>query len=322
MHDKADALARTRTDLARLEGETGPLRVNAEGKDLDAARANRDAARNALAAIPAVDDGVELDVLAQDVERAERLVRTLESDLRKAEGALEQMGGQYLEEQRQQVDDAVKALDSRERELEMDYGAWRLLRETLADAEQSGAAHLGNALVEPISRRMGALTGGRYGDLAIGPQLDPTGIQLAGGERPFDTLSIGTQEQIALLLRVAIAEALGTFVILDDQLTQSDATRMAWIRELLAETAGRIQVVVLTCHPGDYQIDGARHVVDLTQCLTRSDAPATASTTRPPDAQPDTTPPTRRRRRRGPEDDEAGDDLTTALRESLEKRQP
>ena len=209
LHDKANALAQTRTDLARLEGQTGPLRVNAEGKDLDAARASRDAARDALAAIPAVDDVVELDVIAQDVERAEGLVRSLESDLRKAEGALEQMGGQYLEEQRQQVDDAVKALDNRERELEMDYGAWQLLRETLADAEQSGAAHLGRALVEPVSRRMGALTGGRYGDLAIGPQLDATGIQLAGGERRFDTLSVGTQEQLALLLRVAIAEALG-----------------------------------------------------------------------------------------------------------------
>ena len=322
LRDKADALAQTRTDLARLEGETGPLQVNADGKDLDAARANHDAARDALAAIPPVHDVVEVDAVAQDVERAERLVRTLESDLRKAEGALEQMGGQYLEEQRQQVEDAVKALDNRERELEMDYGAWQLLRETLADAEQSGAAHLGRALVEPVSQRMGALTGGRYGEVAIGPQLDATGIELAGGERRFDTLSVGTQEQLALLLRVAIAEALGTFVILDDQLTQSDAARMAWIRELLAETARRIQVVVLTCHPTDYQIDGARHVVDLTQCLTRSDAPATAVKTGPSDAQPDTTPPTRRRRRQRPEDDEAGDDLAAALRESLEKRQP
>ena len=322
LRDKADALAETRTDLARLEGETGPLQVNADGKDLDAARANHDAARDALAAIPPVDDGVEVDVVAQDVERAERLVHTLESDLRKAEGALEQMGGQYLEEQRQQAEDAVKALEHRERELEKDYGAWQLLRETLADAEQSGAAHLGRALVEPVSQRMGALTGGRYGEVAIGPQLDATGIELAGGERRFDTLSVGTQEQIALLLRVAVAEALGTFVILDDQLTQSDAGRMAWIRELLAETARRIQVVVLTCHPGDYQIDGARHVVDLTQCLTRSDAPVSPSTTGPLDAQPDTAPPTRRRRRRRPEDDEAGDDLAAALRESLEKREP
>ena len=320
LRDKADALAQTRTDLARLEGETRPLQVNADGKDLDTARANRDAARDALAAIPAVDDVDELDALAQDADRAEGLVRTLESDLRKAEGALEQMGGQYLEEQRQQVEDAVKALETRERELEMDYGAWQLLRETLVDVEQSAAAHLGNALVEPVSRRMGALTAGRYGDVAIGPQLDATGIQLAGDERPFQTLSVGTQEQIALLLRVAIAEALGTFVILDDQLTQSDAGRMAWIRELLAETAQRIQVVVLTCHPADYHIGGAPHVVDLMQCLTRSDAPATVGTTQASDAQPGPTPPTRRRARRLPENDATGGDLATALRESLDKR--
>ena len=320
--DKAETLTQTRTGLARLEGETGPLQVNADGKDLDTARANRDAARDALAAIPAVDGADDLDALARDADRADGLVRTLESDLRKAEGALEQMGGQYLEEQRQQVEDAVKALDTRERELEMDYGAWRLLRETLADAEQSGAAHLGNALVEPVSRRISALTGDRYGDVAIGPQLDATGVQLAGGERRFHTLSVGTQEQISLLLRVAIAEALGTFVILDDQLTQSDAQRMVWIRELLAETARSVQVVVLTCHPTDYEIGGTRHVVDLTQCLTRSDAPATASTTGPSDAQPGTISPTRRRRRRPPENDEADNDLATALRESLEKRQP
>ena len=320
LRDKAEALAQTRTDLARLEGQTGPLQVNADGKDLDTARANRDAARDALAAIPAVDGIDDLDALARDAEGADGLVRALESDLRKAEGALEQMGGQYLEEQRQQVEDAVKALDTRERELEMDYGAWRLLRETLTDAERSGAAHLGNALVEPVSRRMGALTRGRYGDVAIGPQLDATGIELAGGERPLQTLSVGTQEQIALLLRVAIAEALGTFVILDDQLTQSDAGRMAWIRELLAETSRRIQVVVLTCHPADYHIDGAPHVVDLMQCLRRSDAAPTVGATQASDAQPDPTPPTRRRPRRPTENDATDDDLAAALRESLDKR--
>ena len=322
LQDKTDALDKMRRDLARLEGETGPLRVNADGKDLQAAQATRDRARETLAAIPRVDDEKDLDALTQDAERAEGLVRTLESDLRKAEGALEQMGGQYLEEQRQQVEDAVKALGIRERELEMDYGAWRLLRETLTDAEQSGAAHLGNALVEPVSRRVRALTDGRYGDLAIGPQLDASGIQLAGGERPFHALSVGTQEQIALLLRVAIAEALGTFVILDDQLTQSDAGRMGWIRELLAETARSVQVVVLTCHPDDYGIGGTGHVVDLTQCLIRSGAPAAGGTTRTSDLQPGRKSPSRRKRRQLGESDPAGDDLAAALRESLEKRQP
>ena len=123
------------------------------------------------------------------------------------------------DEQRLQAEEAAKVLEDRERELELDHGAWRMLRETLGDAEKVGAAHLGNALVEPISSRIGALTGGRYGDIAIGPHLDGTGIELAGGERTFDALSVGTLEQVALLLRITIAKALGTFVILDDQLT-------------------------------------------------------------------------------------------------------
>ena len=49
-------------------------------------------------------------------------------------------------------------------------------------------------------------------------QLEAAGIQTAGGERRFDVLSVGTQEQIVLLLRLSIAEALEAFIVLDDQL--------------------------------------------------------------------------------------------------------
>ena len=313
---KAGECATAREALARLDGQTGPLRANAEGQNLDAAKAAYDGARDALATMPALEDSADVDAIESDAARAAQLVRALESELGKAQGALEQMGGQYLDEQRELVEDEVKALDNRERELELDYGAWALLRETLGEAEQAGAAHLGSALVEPVSRRMGALTGGRYGDIAIGAQLDATGIELSGDERDFDTLSIGTQEQLALLLRLAIAEALETFVILDDQLTQTDPERMAWMRDLLTEAAGRVQIVVLTCHPADYQIDGTPHLVDLTQCLTRSDA---TSAPRPSEAPPEADPPVRRRRGAQPDDRGASDDLAAALKDSLRK---
>ena len=313
---RAAGLAKARMELAGLQGETGPLRANAEGRDLQGARAARDAARDGLAEFPPIDDSVDLATIESDADKAQQLLGDLESDLRRAEGALEQTGGQYLGEQRLQAEEAAKVLEDRERELELDYGAWRMLRETLGDAEKAGAAHLGNALVEPISSRMGALTGGRYGDISIGPHLDATGIELAGGERTFDALSVGTQEQVALLLRIAIAEALGTFVILDDQLTQSDPGRMTWMRDLLSETAERVQVVVLTCHPTDYQIGT---LVDLTQRLKRSDPSST-----PGSAEPDRDPPTKasvhRRRRQRAENQRMPDDLTAALKDSLDKR--
>ena len=43
-----------------------------------------------------------------------------------------------------------------------------------------------------------------------------------------------------------------TTVVLDDQLVQSDETRMDWFRALLAEKARSFQIVVFTCRPGDY----------------------------------------------------------------------
>lgn len=265
----AGALTAAQTELARLQGETGPLRANAEGQDASAAKAELEAATQALAELPATDDTTDINEAERQAERTKQLVADLESDLRKAEGALEQMGGQVLDEQREQVEETVKALDTRERELELDYEAWRLLGNTLAEANESSAAHLGNALVEPISRRMGTLTSGRYGEIAIGPELNPTGIALAGGDRPFKSLSIGTQEQIALLLRLAIAEALNTFLILDDQLTQSDTTRMDTLAEVLLTAAKQVQILIFTCHPTAYPTNA--HTVDLTKHIHRSD---------------------------------------------------
>ena len=49
-----------------------------------------------------------------------------------------------------------------------------------------------------------------------------------------------------------MAEYLCTTVVLDDQLVQSDGTRMDWFRSLLAEKAHSFQIVVFTCRPGDY----------------------------------------------------------------------
>ncbi len=40
--------------------------------------------------------------------------------------------------------------------------------------------------------------------------------------------------------------------MLDDQLVQSDDTRMDWFRTILAEKAHAFQIIVFTCRPADY----------------------------------------------------------------------
>ena len=271
----AQALQNAENALAGLRGELEVLRTAADAVDVPRLQAACEEKRGVLAALPSVDDApsdlTELERLANDAgHRAD----ALRHELSTAQGALGQVGGQRVVEQAAQAKEALAALARREHELEVEYGGWKLLLDTLAEAEREDATHLGDALVKPVSERMAALTNGRYSAVGIGPQLDATGIRLGEDERSFNDVSVGTREQVALLLRLAIAEALGSFVILDDHLTQSDPVRMAWIRGLLGRAAKEIQVVVMTCHPDAYLTDDATgnvHAVNLTDRIEQHD---------------------------------------------------
>lgn len=270
----AGSLAAQREKLAGLETEARVHQDALAHEDMAAARAERERRREILEEL---EEGLAGVVLAdtRELERtareAEAAVSRITADLQKRRGALEQVGGAYAEEQARQAEERVEAVRERESDLEVEYEAWKLLAETLREVEKQETAHLGKALVGPVSSRISELTGGRYGDVAIGPELDAGGVRFAGKVRLFGELSVGAREQIAILLRISIAEALGAFVVLDDQLTQTDSRRMAWLRELLEDAARRIQIVVLTCHPEDYGASPSAHVVDLASRVRRSD---------------------------------------------------
>jgi hypothetical protein len=140
--------------------------------------------------------------------------------------------------------------------LETDYAAWELLRATLLDAEREEGVHLGRALGDPIARRFAELTDRRYGSLALGPDLETHSISAAGEGRPVSALSVGTRDQLSTIFRLSLAEQLQSTVMLDDQLTQSDAIRMSWLRDLIRELASNIQILVFTCRPADYLLSG------------------------------------------------------------------
>jgi DNA repair exonuclease SbcCD ATPase subunit len=148
--------------------------------------------------------------------------------------------------------EALRAAREREHLLETDYAAWELLRTTLLDAEREEGVHLGRALGDPIARRFAELTDRRYGSVALGPDLETHTIMAAGDARPVSSLSVGTRDQLSTIFRLSLAEQLQSAVMLDDQLTQSDAERMLWLRDLIRQLAENIQILVFTCRPADY----------------------------------------------------------------------
>ncbi len=82
--------------------------------------------------------------------------------------------------------------------------------------------------------------------------LLPDALIRNGQEEPIDILSGGTQEQVALLVRLAFARMLATAgrvapVILDDALVFTDDDRIERMFDALHRQAGDLQIIVLTC---------------------------------------------------------------------------
>jgi uncharacterized protein YhaN len=168
----------------------------------------------------------------------------------------------------------LETVKQRERQADLDFNAWELLRQALREVEQEESSHLGRLLAGPIESRFSELTGGRYTKLALGPALETQGISIAGDDRDVSLLSVGTKDQLSTVLRITIAEQLKSAIVLDDQLTQSDESRMQWLYDFLLQIAANIQVIVFTCRPATYFRNGTAHsavrLLDLTGVIERS----------------------------------------------------
>lgn len=91
---------------------------------------------------------------------------------------------------------------------------------------------------------------------------------LDGTALDFEQLSAGTQEQLAVIARLAAAMVVGhdegVPVVFDDTLGYSDEPRLERMGAILRMAGQRCQVIVLTCYPDRYRHIGDAHEVWLT----------------------------------------------------------
>lgn len=245
--DADAALATLETEAAALRGQLAATNRLALEQRL------HHAASNPVFASP---DGPQLDLAAEKVtvERLQQQLDRCTSDLNQAKGQLHLIAGhvgtERLAQQQEAVNLAYAEVFERER---VERAALRLLRE-IESAEAERATHLGRALAGPITDAFRTLTGGRYGPIALSPSLRTEHVEADGGARPLEYVSVGTREQLATLIRLAIAGYLRTAIVLDDQLVHSDNGRLEWFRGSLRESSRTHdhQVIVFTCRPSDY----------------------------------------------------------------------
>ncbi len=263
---RSEARDQAKGALEAKRGQLEILREHAESIDLPGLRAASDQARataEAAARGAKGTDGGDQPVTEERraevrrlVEQAKATLAEKSTEVDKLEGALEQVGGDVAIEREKTALEALLLAKERERELDLEYGAWRLLADTLREAENEESTHLGRALVGPVSEKFTELTGGRYGKIALDPDLKTTGIEIAGHDRNVVSLSQGLKEQLATIFRISVAQHLQSMIVLDDHLTHTDPGRLAWFRDVLRKSGEDIQIVVFTCRPLDYLMAG------------------------------------------------------------------
>jgi hypothetical protein len=247
-------------DHASQVGRLEELRRQRDAEDLGAAEDRLRSAISRLDALPVPERLVtEAEITA--ARTAESMARSdleaAQREIERARGALEQVGGAVAREWLREAIEAFELAERQEREIEADYEAWLLLLEQMKQADAEQASNLGQALAPAIASRFEALTQRRYENIRLTEQLGTEGVVVAGAVRPTTRISVGTREQLSTLYRLSLAEYLCTTVVLDDQLVQSDNTRMDWFRALLTEKAHTFQIVIFTCRPDDYLASNA-----------------------------------------------------------------
>ena len=248
-------LTAARTDHALQDGRLIELRKRRDSENLAAAETKFRGATERHAALP-IPDRIVTDEEVSAAQSTAAGIRVdlegIERDIQRAHGALEQVGGAVARERLRDATEAFELAERQEREIEAEYEAWRLLLDQMKEADAAQASNLGQALVPAITGRFQELTQRRYETVQLTAQLATEGIVVSGAVRPPAQISVGTREQLSALYRLSLAEYLDTAIVLDDQLVQSDDSRMDWFRALLTEKARGFQIVVFTCRPSDY----------------------------------------------------------------------
>ena len=145
--------------------------------------------------------------------------------------------------------------------LQADAQAWDLLAATLSTSERDAK----EAFLEPVLKRVDPFLRLLLPEARVAldeETLKITGVTRDGREEPYEALSVGTREQLSILVRLAFAVYLRekgypAAVILDDALVYADDDRFERMQLALRKAAETVQILILTCRPRDWRQFGA-----------------------------------------------------------------
>ena len=258
--------------LTLLDGRT-PDRVRdaATAAERRAAAAASELPADEVRSLGAVDEEALAELRAAARSAAEESIRA-QASLRERADALPSVAA--AEERLARAEAALARVRQLDETLD-------LTRRFLADAQERAHRDIAPVLAESVRRTLPDVTAGRYTDVIVDPAT--LRVRVCGPRRRWRDaalLSHGTAEQIYLLLRIALAEALTRDgrvcpLLLDDVTVHADADRTAAVLEVLASAAREGRQIILFTQQAEVRdwartrLAGPRHaLVELAPLTT------------------------------------------------------
>jgi|GEM_PF-2597414 len=190
---------------------------------------------------------------ALEAARAQRL-SAREARLRR-EGELEQMRREGRFERLDACQGELDELRPKLTAARDEAAAVKLLRKLTQECYASAESEL----MEPVYRELGKLLPMLWEDgrVRLDKDWQVKSVDRRGVSESFEALSGGAREQLALIVRIALAKVLirdrvALPMVLDDILGWTDDRRFKQMAQVIERAARDMQVIVLTCHPARF----------------------------------------------------------------------
>lgn len=120
-------------------------------------------------------------------------------------------------------------------------------------------------LKKDLEQYVAVMTNNRYSKVELDEGLPQGFLRSDGGLLPYELLSAGTKDVLALALRLAMSNHFlkdsDGFLIMDDPLVDLDPERQKNAAELLKTFAENKQILLFTCHPSHAELLGGHQIM-------------------------------------------------------------
>jgi len=208
-------------------------------------------------------------------EESETRAKRLGEDIAQLEKKIAGMNGRLSIilsglEDTNKIEEELEYLKTREEQLLINAYALEVLYDLIHFYRRKTIESLTEPIQRMVTEDLKNLLGPTYSRVTFNERIKPISVGISDWDEedaPIDVLSFGTKEQIWYIFRLALGRLLSgeekQMVVLDDPLTNTDASRLHRALQILEERANDLQIIVVTCDVDKYNWLAKANLISL-----------------------------------------------------------